>query len=115
MDGLRPVQLRAVHALTFLGSIKCGRLMAARRQRQTEEVAMKLPRQAEPIMRKIGTMNHFGLGIRPAACPPGIENEIGSCHFDNGEVATRTNCYACCAIKHHVMGWQGPNTGLVFC
>ena len=53
-------------------------------------------------------------GIEPAQCPPGIENEIGTCFFNDSGPLNGFNCAACCAFRTAV-SWFGPVTGAVIC
>jgi len=73
---------------------------------------MRLPKQAKSVMRKVGTVNHFGLGIRPAACPPGVGEEMGTCELTNHDRA-RSTCPDCCGSNG--IKWEGDVTGPVDC
>jgi len=77
---------------------------------------MKLPKQAKPVMRKVCTVNHFGLGIRPALpmCKPEMQNDLGDCLIQNGGTAVGVNCNDCC---QNLGGdyWRGPDDILYAC
>jgi len=72
---------------------------------------MKLPKQAKPVMRKVGAVNHFGLGMRPSSgiCPPEAQNEHGECYSNNRMIGIKT-CDECCGLNNATR-WRGLRTG----
>jgi len=77
---------------------------------------MKLPKQAKPVMRKVGAVNHFGLGMRPSPtqCSSRSQNELGACILNNFNRIPNTTCFQCCGMNQ-ARAWRGHVTGLAGC
>jgi hypothetical protein len=77
---------------------------------------MRLPKQAEPVIR-VGRVPSAGAGDRqvvaadPANCAGIPNNIVGTCMFPDGP-GGKFNCVACCA-QRQALSWQGGGHAVV--